>query len=98
MAATPEEAARITNLETQFASFLAGTLEFGSLNGTQKRTIIESIFPNGLAIDINDPNLKMGDKVFGEKTGINGGRWFFGIVTTAPPTQDSHIDFKYQTI
>ena len=98
MAATPEELARIANLESQFAAFQAGTIAVVSMSAAQKREVIENIFPNGVAIDVNNPNIKVGDKVFGEKVGINGGKWFFGNVITAPPTQDSHIDFKYEEI
>ncbi|WP_431129776.1 hypothetical protein [Flagellimonas flava] len=45
MAATPEELARIQNLETQFAAFLAGTLAPDALSGTQRHALIDSLYP-----------------------------------------------------
>ncbi len=73
------------------------TISPQDFNANQKRTLIESVFPSGVAIDVNDSNIKVGDKVFGEKSGINNGNWFFGEVLIAPPTQDSHIEFKQMT-
>jgi len=85
-------------LKLDYDTLIGNSVSIDSMSAAQKREVIENIFPNGVAIDVNDPNIKAGDKVFGEKVGINGGKWFFGNVITAPPTQDSHIDFKYEEI
>ncbi|MBO0323454.1 hypothetical protein J0X14_14190 [Muricauda sp. CAU 1633] len=98
MAATPEEKAIILNNQSLIQQIMSGTVAITALSGTQKRQVIENVFPNGVAIDVNDPNIKVGDSVFGEKAGINSGKWFFGVVTTAPPTADGHITFKYRVI
>lgn len=98
MAATPEELARITNNENNIAAIYAGTIDFASMNGTQKRTVIENIFPSGVAIDINDPNIKAGDKVFGVKAEINNGKWCFGVVVNPALTDDTHITFNYREV
>jgi hypothetical protein len=45
MAATPEELARIQNLETQVAALYANTLSPDQLSGTQRHLIIESLYP-----------------------------------------------------
>lgn len=92
--ATPESnALEIATLKTQVAQLLSKSVLPGDMTSAQKRTLIEGVFPNGVWIDINDPNLKVGDKVAGKKAGINGGFDFMGYVLTAPPTQDSHINF-----
>lgn len=45
MAATPEELARITNLESQFAAFVAGTVAVDSMTGQQRKTVENSLYP-----------------------------------------------------
>lgn len=45
MAATPEELARITNLESQFAAFIAGTIAVSSMTATQRKTVENTLYP-----------------------------------------------------
>ena len=45
MAATPEELARITNLESQFAAFQAGTIAVDLMTGTQRKIFENSLYP-----------------------------------------------------
>lgn len=47
--------------------------------------------------DTNSEVSAVGQLVMGRKTGINGGFFFIGYVTFFPPTQDSHINFQYQS-
>mgnify|MGYP000342006017 CR=1 FL=1 len=91
MATTTENSLRIDNI-------VNNAVYVSDLSGAEKRELIEALFPNGVAINVNDPNIKVGDNVYGEKAGINSGKWFFGTVLTAPPTNDSHIDFDYEKI
>ncbi len=39
----------------------------------------------------------IGQIAVGVKSGINDGQFFIGYVNFYPPTQDSHINFVYQT-
>lgn len=74
-----EVEARLLNLESQFAAFLAGTITMQSLSLSQRRIFIESIFTSGVAIDASDTSIKAGDSVYGEDfTEVNFGNWFFG--------------------
>lgn len=93
MATTESNALEIQTLKTQVAELLSKSVLPTNMTAAQKRVMIEGVFPNGVWIDINDPNLKVGDKVAGKKAGINDGVDFMGYVLTAPPTQDSHINF-----
>ena len=93
-----ERDAKILSLESQFAAFLAGTVSIEALNQAQRRTIIESIFPNGVAIWYSDPSVEVGDKVFGwGAAGINGGGTFIAEVVSTPVTSNSNLNFKLQS-
>lgn len=81
--------------KTTIESIQGSTIDVSALTSAQKRILIENIFPNGVAINVNDPNLKVGDHVFGEKAGINDGNWFFGVVISLPVSSDSNVQFKY---
>lgn len=98
MAFTVAEEARVKALEDWQAAVQSATKSPSELTGTEKRELIDNVFPNGVAIDINDPNIKVGDKVFGNKAEINGGLWCFGVVLTAALTDNSHMDFKYREV
>ena len=70
MAATPQEAARILNLEIQFANFLAGTIDVSALSGTQRHILIDAQYPiiNGyrnrkLPGNIDFASWEVGDEV-----------------------------------
>lgn len=46
-----------------------------------------------IMVEVNTVGVSVGQWVFGSKAGINDGNEFIGVVTTAPPTTDSHITF-----
>jgi hypothetical protein len=73
-------------------SIQSGTVTPDNFSAIQIRLLIENIFPEGVAININDPNGKVGDQVFGKKAGINGGGFVFGTLNTFPATTDAHLD------
>ena len=98
MSASPDERVLILSNKARLDAIEAATISFTEFSSVQKRLLIENVFPNGVQIDINDPNLKVGDPVAGEKAGINGGKWVMGYVLIAPPTTDAHIRFKYQEL
>lgn len=101
MAATPEELARIQNLETQFAAFLAGTVAAGSLSNTQKRTLLEGIVEQGFQLNYTDPIVQVGDRVWGKDptNTIFGGDNFIATVVSVPvgAWSDSNFtdEFRY---
>lgn len=75
-------------------------ITFEGMTNTQKRSVVDQLFPDGVAFWYTDVKAAIGDKVFGwGDPNIDGGGFFFGELTSLPPSGDpgeGNIDFKFQ--
>lgn len=76
---------------------LAKKITFATMTNAQKRSVVDQLFPNGVAFWYSDPKAAVGDKIFGwGDAAINSGGFFFGQITALPVT-NANISFKFQS-
>ncbi len=78
---------------------LANSKKLSELSQSERRQVIAQVFPNGVALNALDPQVKTGDLVYGEGfTNVNAGNFFFGEALTDGPyaagTAQEDVDIK----
>ena len=93
MASTLENELQITAVKQE----LAKKITFAAMSNAQKRSVVDQLFPNGVAFQYEDPKVAVGDFVYGwDDNDFNGGGFFFGEVLSIPLAGDGNIDYKHQ--
>lgn len=88
-----ENTLQINNIKTD----LALKIKFSEMDNTQKRSVIDQLFPDGVAMYYTDPKIAIDDWVFGVgNANINGGGFFFGKALDAPIVNDADVDQEIQ--
>lgn len=78
--------ANTAELTAAFESFLASKTEVSDLTDSEKRQVIDALFPNGVAFYYTDPKITIGDSVYGRgNSNINSGGFFFGTSNVNGP-------------
>ena len=75
-------------------------ITFPEMSNTQRRQVIDVLFPEGVAFWYADPKAALGDKVFGwGDPNINEGGFFFAEITTAlsGAISQANLTFKFQS-
>jgi len=84
---------------TAIKADLQNKITFAQMSNTQKRQVIDQLFPQGVAFWYTDPKAVVGDKVFGwGDPNINGGGTFLAEISTQPagtPTE-ANLNFKLE--
>ena len=76
---------------------LSEKIKFSTMNNTQKRDVIDQLFPDGVAFYYTDPKVAVEDKVFGSgNPALNGGGFFFANVVSIPIVGDANLDYELQ--
>ena len=83
---------------TTIQNDLKKKVTFAEMSDAEKRTVIDQLFPLGVAFWYDDPKASVGDKIFGwgEPT-LNTGGFFFGELASLPTGgvwAESNINFK----
>lgn len=60
--------AQVDQLTLETTRFQQGTKEISVLTNTERRSLIDVLFPRGVIFHYLDPKLKVGDKVYGDET------------------------------
>lgn len=97
MASPQQNEAVLSQFMSEFALFQSNTKTPSQLTKAQRKEITDVLFPTGVMLHVDNPDIIVGDTVYGVKTGINDDNYFQGVVLTFPFTEDSHIDFKIMT-
>lgn len=84
MATATENALRIDNI-------VNNTKKLSLLSTSEKRSIIDAIFPTGVQMNYTNVMVSAGDHVYGKDPSLFGGDNFLATVVTAPPTLESHF-------
>jgi hypothetical protein len=77
---------------------LSRKITFSEMTNAQKKSVVDQLFPNGVAFHYQDPKVSVGDFVYGwGNANFNGGGFFFGSVLSIPLAGDANLDYKYQS-
>lgn len=93
MASETENYLEIQGIKTE----LGNKIKFSEMSNVQKRSVVDQLFPNGVAFHYTDPKVAADDFVFGSgNASLNGGGFFFAKVVSIPITSDSNLNYEMQ--
>lgn len=77
---------------------LSNKIKFSEMTNVQKRSVIDQLFPNGVAFHYTDPKVAIGDFVYGwGNASLNSGGFFFASVVSVPITGDANLNYRSQS-
>ncbi len=97
MATTESLDLRLTTLETQVGELLSKSVLPSEMTQTQRKSVTDALYPEGVALKYDNPDIVVGDLVYGSGvSGINSGGFFFGEVVSLPVSSDADLNMKIQ--
>lgn len=91
MSSTASNAAAIELIQQE----LANSKKVQDLTNTERREVLDVLFPQGVALPFDSPLISIGDLVYGQVAAINGGAFCFGYsLVNGVVTTDADINIK----